>query len=168
MTVSYRETQKHQTINETIAQKEKISGQENTNMNEEIQEQEIITPPVDPLNVKVGIEQPKLQPKKVCISDCKLEEVAKDGKVIGSKVVFYCDHPDSEAPLLVSSIKHQKNDKLQESGSWYNLDKDGKIAKSSALASLLDFVGAETINDLKDKELSTVYDQKGYLCLKAY
>jgi len=52
-------------------------------------------------------------------------------------------------------------------GLWYNLDKEEKIQKDSALAIFLNSVGAKNLKELKGKEVETELDGN-FLCFKAY
>lgn len=118
------------------------------------------------LSKKIGTKEPKkLKPENVKIERVRIEKIEK---AKGEKVVCSVKHPDREEMIDVSSVKFEKNKKLVSSGLWYNEDEDGLIAKSSALAILMNSIKAETIKELEGKEIRTVEDEQGYLCFKAY
>jgi len=118
------------------------------------------------LDKKIGTkEQEKLKPATVKIEKVKIEEVEK---AKSEKVVCSVKHPDKEELIDVSAVKYEKNGKLVSVGLWYNEDADKLIAKSSALAVLLNFAKVETIRELEGKEILTTEDEKGYLVFKAY
>jgi len=119
-------------------------------------------------NLKIGIgtkEVEALKPATVKIVKVRIEEV---GDKKNKKVVCSVKHPDREEPIDISTVKYERNDKIQTVGLWLNLDEDNLIRKGSALAVLLTFLKAETIEQLEDKEITTIQDDKGYLCFKAY
>jgi len=121
------------------------------------------------LNLETGtIESEKLAPKNVKIVEIRVEAVSKDEKKIGDKAVFVVKHPDKEDTIEISSVEYRKGKEIRTSGLWVGLDKEGKLQKGSALALLKDFYKAKVLSDLKDKELPTTEDDRGYLCFKAY
>lgn len=118
------------------------------------------------LDKKIGTrEQEKLKPATVKIEKVKIEEVEK---AKSEKVVCSVKHPDKEELIDISAVKYEKNGKLVSVGLWYNEDSDKLIAKSSALAVLLNFAKVETVRELEGKEIMTAEDEKGYLVFKAY
>jgi len=106
-----------------------------------------------------------LKPANVKITETKIVEV---GEKHNKKVVCVVKHPDREEPIEISSVKYERNGKLLVTGLWVNKDEDNLIQKGSALAVLMNFLNAEVIKDLTDKEVATTEDDKGYLCFKAY
>lgn len=127
--------------------------------------------PANEKQIKVGDQEAEsLKAKKVKIQTVEIEEVRKkaDNKIIGKKVVCMCKHPDKEEAISISSMKYEKGGKLTESGIWFNLDDDGKIRKGSALALLLNYTDSTNLEKLEGKEIQTVKDDNGYLCLKTY
>jgi hypothetical protein len=70
----------------------------------------------------------------------------------------------------LSKIKTIKADKVTVVALWANIDEDGLIAKSSAVADLLRFLKVNSIEELAGKEIEAVEQSKEdtYLCLKAY
>jgi len=118
------------------------------------------------LDLAVGTKEAvSLKPAKVKIVNTQIVEVGEKGN---KKVVCTVKHPDKEETVDISSVKYEKNQKLQVTGLWFNLDEDGLVRKGSALAILMGTLNAETIKDLNEKEVDTTGDDKGYLCLKAY
>jgi len=101
----------------------------------------------------------------VKIVEVRVKSVGEKGnKKIGCKV----KHPDNEDLIEISSVRYERNGKLQNTGLWVNLDEDNKIRKNSALAVLMAYLGANNPNAMKDKECDTTEDEKGFLCFKAY
>ena len=118
------------------------------------------------LNKKIGTkEQEKLEPANVKIEKVRIEPVEK---AKSEKVVCSVKHPNKEELIEISAVKYEKAGKLVSIGLWYNEDSDKLIAKSSALAILLNFLKVETIKELEGKEVMTTLDDKGYLVIKAY
>ena len=118
------------------------------------------------LDLAVGTKEAvSLKPAKVKIVNTQIVEVGEKGN---KKVVCTVKHPDKEETVDISSVKYEKNQKLQVTGLWFNLDEDGLVRKGSALAILMGTLNAKTIKDLNEKEVDTTGDDKGYLCLKAY
>ena len=119
------------------------------------------------LNLETGTkEAEKLKPTKVKIVGVEIKEVGDKGN---KKVNCLVLHPDSkDKPISISAVKHEYKKSLEVTGLWLNLDEDNLVRKGSALASFLAFVGVKTPNELKEKEVDTTEDDKGYLCFKAY
>ena len=123
----------------------------------------------DKLKIGVGsLEIERLEAKEVEIQGVRIEEVKKDDKVIGEKVILISKHPDREDLLQISTVKYIKGDKVETSGTWFNTDTEGKIQKGTALASLLTHFNVPTLDELVGKKLPTDFDSHGYLCIKAY
>lgn len=119
-------------------------------------------------NLEIGIgtkEVTKLKPTKVKIVNVKIVPV---GEKKNDKVVTTCKHPDKDETIEISSVEYLKNKKAIITGLWLNKDEDELISKGSALAVLLNTLGCTSIVELKEKEIDTVEDERGYLCLKAY
>src|SRR3990167_7071279 len=108
-----------------------------------------------------------LKPSNVKILSVETGEFGKEKKK-GTKVTCLCKHPDASEPIHISSVKYLVKDKIETAGLWINKDSKGLIRKGSALAVFLNSVGAKTIAELKDKEVQTIQDDKGYLVFKAY
>lgn len=126
----------------------------------------------DILGTKIGIkETAKLKPSKVMITSVELQTETKEGKTMKSPLVnILCKHPDQEEPVHITKIKCERNGKLEVVSLWVNIDDDGAIQKSSALAELLRFAKVETANELVNKEVETIEQSKDehWLCIKAY
>ena len=122
------------------------------------------------LDLGVGTkESVALKATEVEVQSVVVEEQTNNaGKRVGDKVIFQCKHPEKDEPIKISSVKYEKNQQLKVSGTWFNKDDDGLIQKGSALALMMDKLGAKTIKDFKGKSLPTIQDDKGYLCIKAY
>lgn len=117
--------------------------------------------------LKIGIgtiesEKTILPPKKVKIVGANVEDTAK-----AKKVVFLVKHLDKEEPIKISSVAHIVQDKVKITGTWLNLDKEGKLQKGSALVIFLQRIGASTVEDAIGKEVETKRDGD-YLCFQAY
>jgi len=121
--------------------------------------------------LKLGIgdkEIKKLEAMDIEVQGVKVEEVEKDGKKLGEKVVLLSKHPEKDEILHISTLKYIKGEKVETSGTWFNTDEDGKIQKGTALASLLEHFDVPSIGELVGKKLPTDFDSGGYLCIKAY
>jgi hypothetical protein len=121
----------------------------------------------------IGTKESKsaLGPAKVTILGNKIQTKTKDEKEMKSPLVHVIvKHPDREEPLELSKVKFIKADKVTVVSLWANVDSDGLIAKSSAVAELLRFMKVNTIDELTGKEIEAVEQSKEdlYLCLKAY
>jgi len=120
----------------------------------------------DELKIGIGNEEAvTLKPAPVKIVSV---EVGEFGKKLSKKVTCSVKHPDASEPIHISSVKYESKGKLETSGLWINKDSKGLIRKGSALAVFLNSIGSKTIEELKDKEIQTAQDEKGYLCFKAY
>lgn len=115
-------------------------------------------------------ETKKLEPKKVRITDMKVEmqKSKDDSKDVGKKVIISCKHPDKEEIIEISSVMFVKNKEIKTSGLWYKLDDDKLLSKDSATAAFLKFHNAGSLKEMMNKEVPTDLDDKGYLCFKAY
>ena len=120
----------------------------------------------DILNKATGTKEVEsLKPEIVNIVKTEIQEVGDKGN---KKLVCSVKHPEKEELIHISSVKYEKNGKLQVSGLWANLDEDGNIRKGSALAELTSFLKCQTPKDLETKDALTTVDDKGYLCFKVY
>jgi len=118
------------------------------------------------LQIEIGTEEAiSLKPANVKIVDVEIQEV---GEKKSKKVVCTCKHPDAQDPIKISAVKYENKGKLEVSGLWNNKDSKGLIRKGCALAVLMTQLNSKTIEGLKDKEVMTCQDEKGYLCFKAY
>jgi len=119
------------------------------------------------LNKAIGTIEPErkesLKPKKVIIESVGFRETKK-GRIVRCSV----KHPDKEDTIDISSIDYLRDKQVVNSGLWETLDKDGNIQKGCALAVFMMRNGANTIADLKGKEVETELDEKDWLCFKAY
>lgn len=117
--------------------------------------------------LKIGIgtvenEQASLKPAKVKIVNVTVEPTKKS-----KKVVFEVKHPDKEATIHISSAAYFVGRTIEVSGTWFNLDKQSNLQKGSAVAVLLQRIGATTLQEAIGKEVDTELEGK-YLCFKAY
>lgn len=118
------------------------------------------------LQIPIGTLEPEktfLKPTKVKIVGIRLETVKDKAR----KVVFVSQHPDKEEPINISSVSLLVDRSIKVLGTWFNLDKEGKLQKGSALVVLLNKLGVQTIEQAISKELETELDGN-YLCFKAY
>ena len=125
----------------------------------------------DILDAGIGtIEIKKIEAKPVTVISLEIEEVkSKDGsKSYGNKLVCMCKHPDKPEAIGISSVKYEKDNKINVSALWVNKDSEGNIQKGSALATFLEKAQAANIKALQGKVLEASTDEKGYLCFKAY
>lgn len=117
------------------------------------------------LNKEIGTREPeKLKPEEVEIVNIELRSVEKAGE----KLVCSIKHPAKSDPIEISSVSYLKADNIKISGLWFKEDEDENLAKNSALAILLNFLGCKTALELIGKKVKTREDSKGYLCFKAY
>lgn len=127
---------------------------------------------VNPLDKTVGTkEQKKLEAKDVKVIDISIQDQFKKGEKepVGKMAVFMCQHPDKTELIKISKVKYFKTeDKLAESGLWYNEDEDGLIVKGSALAKTISHYSKESLNKFIGTNLKTVPNAEGYLLIKAY
>lgn len=117
--------------------------------------------------LKIGIgnlepEKVVLKPAKVKIVNVTIEKTSK-----AKKATFEVKHPDKPETVKISSVVYIDGRELKVSGTWLNLDKEGKLQKGSALVTLLNFIKASTLEEAKGKEVDTELD-KQYLVFKAY
>lgn len=117
--------------------------------------------------LKIGIgtlepEMVKLKPAKVKIVNINVEDTKK-----AKKVVFEVKHPDREETIKISSVAYLIERSVKVSGTWLNLDKEGKLQKGSALVVFLTKISSNTLEEAKGKEVDTELDGN-YLCFKAY
>lgn len=118
------------------------------------------------LQTGIGNEEAiSLSPLAVIVKEVAVEEV---GDKKAKKVVCSCLHPDSQNLIKISQVKWENKGSLEVTGLWFNTDKEKKIRKGSALATLLNANGCKTVGELVGKSLSTVLDTKGYLAFKNY
>ena len=117
--------------------------------------------------IEIGtIEEQKLEPKKVKIVKTSVESVGDKG---AKKVVCETKHPDKEETIQISAAKiERQKGKLEISGLWFNLDRENKIKKNSALAVFLKNIGVRSVKELEGKEIPTLEDENGYLVFKGY
>ena len=121
------------------------------------------------LENEIGTIEPEmqsLQPAKVKIVNVKVVEVGS-GEKKNKKVNCMVLHPDKEEPITISSVSYLKDKKIVTTGLWYNLDKEEKLQKGSALVLFLQFIGSKNLKELVDKEVETELEGN-YLCFKAY
>ena len=121
--------------------------------------------------LKLGIspqddKSEKLQPKQVTIGDITIETVGEKGS---KKVILHCIHPDAPDKIKISEAKIERSGKLEVVGLWVNKNKsDGMLRRNSGLAMLLNFLGCNTIEDLRLKTPLTIQGDNGYLAIKGY
>ncbi len=139
------------------------------------EKQEAIKAPAsqeDKLNKHIGtIESKKLEAKPIIVLSVIIKEVPnkkEPGKIIGEMAHLLCKHPDAEDPIDISKTKYLKDDKINDSGLWYNEDADGNIVKASALAAVLSHYGCANLKAFEKQELQTISNSEGYLCIKAF
>jgi hypothetical protein len=119
--------------------------------------------------LKIGIgneEVITLKPTIVKIMEVRIEEVGTTKKA--KKVICACKHPDALDTIQISAVKYETKGKLETVGLWVNKDSKGLIRKGSALAVFLNFSGANTVEEVKGKEIATTTDDKNYLVFKGY
>lgn len=106
-----------------------------------------------------------LKPEKVKIVKVEIIEV---GDKKNKKLVCHVNHPGNPDPIQISRVKYELKGTLKIVGLWINLDEEGKLRKNSALTIMMNFLQVKKPNELLHKEIETVAEDSGYLCLKAY
>ena len=120
------------------------------------------------IGVKEGVALEAL-PVKVLSVSIEMQR-DKQGKEVGEKAVFVCQHPKNAESIKISTIKYEKANKIEVSGAWFKPDAsdNNSIPKRSALAALMRFANAKTVREIVGKELPTSLDEKNYLTFRAY
>lgn len=110
-------------------------------------------------------EGKRLEPKKVKIVKVEIIEVGvKKNKKVNCSVM----HPDyQDGAITISSVAYLRDKQIMNTGLWYNLDKEDKIQKGSALAVFLSSTNSKNLKELEGKEVETELDGN-YLCFRAY
>lgn len=107
-----------------------------------------------------------LKPEKVKIVKVEVKPV---GEKKNNKLICSVKHSGNDDPIQISRVKYEATKgSLRTVGLWVNLDEDNLIRKNSALAVLMNFLGVKKPKELEGKEVETVSEDTGYLCLKAY
>lgn len=127
--------------------------------------------------LKIGIgtkDKQTLKPSKVSIVSVLFKTKTNDGKEMKTPLVeIMCKHPDREEPLAFTKVKLERNGKLEVVSTWLQIDEEEgvkKLSKSSALARLMKYLGANTMEELVGKQVEAIEQSREdeYLCLKAY
>ncbi|MEK0337494.1 MAG: hypothetical protein QQN41_08690 [Nitrosopumilus sp.] len=108
-----------------------------------------------------------LKPEKVKIVKVTVEAVGV-GEKKNNKLICSVQHSGNEDPIQISRVKYEVKETLKTVGLWVNLDEDNKIRKKSALSVLMNFLNVKKPKELEGKEIETITEDTGYLCLKAY
>lgn len=112
-----------------------------------------------------------MEPERKTLKATKVKIVKVDIVPVGEKknlkVVCQAEHPDADVPIGMSSVNYLKDKKVTNTGLWFNLDKEENIQKGSALATLMNHLGAKTLKELEGKEADTELEGN-FLCFKAY
>ena len=120
----------------------------------------------DILELEEGTKEIELlKPEKVKIVKVIVEEV---GDKKNKKLICSVDHSGNPDPIQISRVKYEVKGTLKTVGLWVNLDEDNKIRKNSALSMLMNFLNVKKPIELEGKEIETITEDTGYLCLKAY
>ena len=119
------------------------------------------------LEIPLGTtESVKIEAKPVTVLSVRVDTIEK---AKAKKAIFTCKHPDMQDFIDISATKFiAKDDKISTSGTWYNLDKEGKIQKGSALFALLSHYACLNLKAIEGQTVNTILDDKGYLAIKAY
>ena len=123
---------------------------------------------LDKLKKEIGTKEAEtLKEATVKVMEVKIEKVGEKGN---EKVVCSVKHPDREEPIEISSVKYEnpRTSKLEVAGLWYNTDDEDLIRKGSVLAIFMGKQGVKILGELRDKEIETIHDDRGFLCFKAY
>lgn len=119
-------------------------------------------------DLKIGIgtkESISLKPTLVTVLNVEIKAVGTNN---AKKLMCFCSHPDKPEGINISSAKWENKGKLEVSGLWINKDEDGMLRKNSATAVFLQNNNAQTAEQLVNKQIQTLLDDKGYLCFKNY
>jgi len=109
-------------------------------------------------------EKARLEPKKVKIVKVEIIPV---GEKQNRKVVCSVKHPDRDEEIKLSSVSYLRDKAVATTGLWYNLDKEEKIQKGSALSVFLIKTNSKNLKELEGKEVDTELEGN-YLCFKCY
>lgn len=110
-------------------------------------------------------EREMLEPKKVKIVNWSKKTVEK---AHADKIEFEVKHPDKDEVIRISAVSFLRDKSVITLATWVNLDKENKIEKGSALAILIDKLGVKNLDELKEKEVDTETDDRGFLVFKVY
>lgn len=108
-----------------------------------------------------------LKPERVKIVKVDVIEVGF-GEKKNKKLVCSVNHSGNPDPIQISRVKYEVKGTLKTVGLWVNLDEDNKIRKNSPLSVLMNFLNVKKLSELLNKEVDTISEDTGYLCLKAY
>lgn len=123
------------------------------------------------LDKPVGTLEPeKLDAKSVTVKslDIVVPASLSAGKKISEIVEVMVKHPSSDDLIKISKVAFIKDGKVKVVGLWYNEDKEGNIAKGSALSIFLESASCKSLRELINKEIPTMKGEQGYLAFKAY
>ena len=107
----------------------------------------------------------KLQAKNVIVKGANFEEMGQKKNVI---LKLSVKHPYKDDLIIISKVSLLVDKTIKTLGLWYNTDADDNIQKGSGIALFMEFYKIKTLVELKDIELVTELDDKGYLVAKAY
>lgn len=120
----------------------------------------------DILNKPIGTKElKKLEAKSVIVLHAEIQE---KGEKKNNLLVLSVKHPDQEELLDLSKVQLIDGNVVKTVGLWISQDEDGNIQKNSAIARMMTFYKVNTLEELKEKELNTCFDEKNYLVIKAY
>lgn len=110
-------------------------------------------------------EAKKIEAKRCVIKEAEIKEMGEKKNPI---LMLAVKHPDKDDLIKISKVKLIEGTSVKLIGLWVNQDEDGNIQKGSALAKFMSFYSVTILTQLKDLEVDTELDDKGYLCVKAY
>lgn len=124
------------------------------------------------LDKGIGTEDTQtLKPAKVKIVAVHIKDKTKDGKEMQTPLAeIMCKHPNKDELISFSKVKLERDGQLKVVSTWVQLDSQNNIAKSSAIAQLMNYLSCKTLQELYNKEIDTIEQSSDnkYLCLKAY
>lgn len=120
---------------------------------------------------KIADPKPKLAAKDVIVESFEIVTVPATGKMKEAKdrINLSCKHPDTDRPIVLSSVRFEREGNMEEAALWHTVDEHGFIAFESAEAYLLRFYDLEEIEDVVGKKLQTYRKTPtSFLTIKAY
>jgi len=94
------------------------------------------------------------------------KETSREG-VEGEKAALICNFNGTHRFKVDEMLLHDRNGNLHATGLWVNTNADGSHKDTSAIARILRYYGAPTLEDLVGKTVRTLPKKSNYLALAA-